>query len=225
MKDSDTSKGKEILEYGWIVLAVLLFVFNHISSLWILAGTSITPKLQDTIVNPEWKDVSRYAHSDKVAYYFDGSIFPDLNSECFAIDLYLRGFKHPKHNAYELGCYMAFPGRTDSIVKGNRLVVYLHGGDSVVAKAYHDAHPYNTLRTRRSIRTVRVQRYSDYSITKKNFFKLLNNMPDSIKVESANGQIVRPARSKAHLDLQKRYYMIEDHLSKFQYKMKARPEQ
>ena len=37
--------------------------------------------------------------------------------------------------------------------------------------------------------------------------------PDSIKVESANGQIVRPASKKANLRLQQRYAMLEDYLN------------
>jgi hypothetical protein len=47
-------------------------------------------------------------------------------------------------------------------------------------------------------------------------------MPDSIKVESANGQIVRPASKKANIRLQQRYYLLEEYLNEFQYTMKER---
>jgi hypothetical protein len=99
-----------------------------------MAGTSFSPKIVDTEVSPKWEDVIKYGCTDNVAYYFDYSPIP-TDKECFAIDLYLRGFKEKKRNSYEIGCSMVFPHYPDSIVKGNRLVVYLHNGDSAVAKS------------------------------------------------------------------------------------------
>lgn len=203
------------------IIGMVLVLCKYPIGLWMLAGTSFSPKIVDQEVYHEWDDVQKYAHSDGVAYYFNWNPLPG-DSACLAIDLSIRGFKFPKQNHYEVACYMVFSGKPDSIVEDNRLLVFFENGDFAEGKAYRIVHSKPLIRTSRTPRQLQASRTCSYNFSRKDLKKLLTNSPVTIKVESANGWIVKPARKRANTQLQQRYYMVEEYLNEFHPQMKRK---
>lgn len=212
-----SSKGKRSVNMTVIgfVLVLLLYVGYYPVTQFFCTYTSSTSSLQKHEMNPS-PGIAEMASTNRVNIYNNRFIIDECDQGCEIVNFYWMGARirdghyayHPQIETY----FSSFALKTDSIVRGNRLVLYFESGDSIAKVAKRDFAPRSigNLRRRYACHTVR---RSYYSALYPEDMLLIRTQPIvSLKIESQNDVLTKPVSPEAAELIRQRFVFLSNSL-------------
>lgn len=213
----DNKKGKlsvNMTVIGFVVI-ILLYVGYYPVTQFFCTYTSSTSSLQKHEMNPS-PGIAEMTSTNRVNIYSNTFIMNECDQGCEIVNFYWMGVRirdghyayHPQIETY----FSTYALKTDSIVRGNRLVLYFESGDSIAKVAKRDFAPRSigNLRRRYACHTVR---RSYYSALYPEDMLLIRTQPIvSLKIESQNDVLTKSVSPEAAELIRQRFVFLSNSL-------------
>jgi len=213
----DSSKGKRSVDktvIGFVVI-ILLYIGYYPVTQFFCTYTSSTSSLQKHEMNPS-PEIAEIASTNRVNIYNNRFIIDECDQGCEIVNFYWMGARlrdghyayHPQIETY----FSSYALKTDSIVRGNRLVLYFENGDSIAKVAKRDFIPRDIGNLRRRY-ACHAARSSYYGALYPEDMLLIRTQPIvSLKIESQNDVLTKPVSPKAAELIQQRFVFLSNSL-------------
>ena len=224
MNNHSTTNTRSTLTIIGCIIIIAVSVCYQPSKLLFSTYSSSSPALKDLINNPT-HEVARTARTNIVNVYrsrihFDiGFYYEDSDQQCRAVNMYWFGVN--KHN----GKYFCQPAldmyfstkidNTDTIIPGNRLVMILANGDSIVKPSNQTFAPFvvdGGFQGFHSFHTERKSYYAPFSGAETKLLRSENII--EIRVESKHDLLSKKVSPESGERLKQRFIFLTDTFSK-----------
>ena len=183
------------------VLIVAIYLLVH--PVWLLfnARTASDPLITQRKSIQTTEGPTDVVWTDDVNLYRNNIIYNVCDQGCEVINMRWGGFKYHSdgRRVYEVRLAMYFSEyalQTDTIVPGNRLVLYMENGDSLVkvSKRYYAASSMGNFRRYYAIHASRESSY--YPIYERELEQIVSQNIKSIKIESQHDTLIKDISPK-----------------------------